>query len=112
MRKEQTDPGQLSRRGFLQTSAVAATGVAVVVAPAAAVVALDHRSAAGALPAAVATQPSGAAPAEPVMAYLRDAARGEVTVMSGTTETTYKDPILAQRLVDAAGQAAINGEGI
>jgi hypothetical protein len=60
----------------------------------------------------VATKPSGAAPPEPVMAYLRDAARGEVTVMSGTTETTYKDPILAQRLVDAADQAAINGGGI
>jgi hypothetical protein len=35
------------------------------------------------------------------MAYVRDAERGEVTVLSGTRETTYRDPALAQRLIDA-----------
>ena len=36
------------------------------------------------------------------MAYVRDAERGEVTVMSGTGETTYRDPALARRLLAAA----------
>ena len=29
---------------------------------------------------------------EPVTAYVRDAERGEVTVMFGKNETTYRDP--------------------
>jgi len=37
-----------------------------------------------------------------VMAYVRDAARGEVTVLSGTREVTYRDPELAARLLAAA----------
>ena len=46
--------------------------------------------------------PTEPAPREPVMAYVRDAARGEVTVLSGKRETTYRDPALAKRLIDAA----------
>ena len=53
-------------------------------------------------PEAVVTDPSGPAPYEPVTAYVRDAERGEVTVMSGKQETTYKDPALVKRLLDAA----------
>ena len=49
-----------------------------------------------------ATKPAGPLPAEPVMAFVRDAARGEITVMSGLRETTYRDPALAKRLLDAA----------
>ena len=41
-------------------------------------------------------------PREPVIAYVRDARRGEVTVMSGTRETTYRDPALVKRLLKAA----------
>jgi len=33
---------------------------------------------------------------------VRSEAHGEVTVMSGTRETTYRDPALAKRLLDAA----------
>jgi hypothetical protein len=47
------------------------------------------------------------------MAYVRDAERGEVTVVSGTTETTYHDPALVQRLlgaVPAVEADAIGGE--
>jgi hypothetical protein len=36
------------------------------------------------------------------MAFVRDAARGEVTVLSGTREVTYRDPALAKRMLDAA----------
>ena len=35
------------------------------------------------------------------MAYVRDASKGEITVLSGTRETTYRDPALAKRLIDA-----------
>jgi hypothetical protein len=37
-----------------------------------------------------------------VTAYIRDAAKGEVTVMSGTRETTYRDRALVDRLLAAA----------
>jgi hypothetical protein len=36
-----------------------------------------------------------------VAAYVRHAERGEVTVMSGKHEVTYRDPVLVKRLVDA-----------
>jgi hypothetical protein len=56
-----------------------------------------------AMPAAE-TAPSGAIPNEPVVAIVRDAGRGEVTVLSGHTEKTYRDKALVQRLLKAAAQ--------
>jgi hypothetical protein len=52
-------------------------------------------------------------PREPVMAYVRDAERGEVTVVSGTGETTYRDPMLVKRLLDASAphQSVVIGGG-
>ncbi len=93
-----------SRRAFLQGTAGAAAGAAVIFAtPKVAAIALDSQgSSVAADPKAVVTKASGPAPAEPVTAYVRDAARGEVTVMSGKQETTYKDPALVKRLLDAA----------
>jgi hypothetical protein len=88
-----------SRRAFLQGTAGAAAGAAVIIAtPKVASVALD----AGAQPKATVTSPSGPAPHEPVTAYVRSAERGEVTVMAGKQETTYRDPVLVKRLLDAA----------
>jgi hypothetical protein len=47
------------------------------------------------------------------MAYVRNADRGEVTVMSGTSETTYRDRALVKRLLDAAPQdSTLNGGGL
>ena len=40
---------------------------------------------------------------EPVVAYVRDAERGEVTVTRGTSERTYRDRALVQKLMRAAG---------
>jgi hypothetical protein len=94
-----------SRRAFLQGTAGAAAGAAVILAtPKVASIALDGPSPGGAAtaPKAVATRPSVPAPREPVTAYVRDPHRGEVTVMSGTRETTYRDPVLVKRLLDAA----------
>jgi hypothetical protein len=47
------------------------------------------------------------------MAYVRNAERGEVTVMSGTSETTYRDHALVRRLLAAAPKDSIvDGGGI
>jgi hypothetical protein len=100
---ENTPTGQVSRRGFLKTSAAAAGGAAVVAAPALAAKALDSGKDAPRV-----TKPSGPPPAEPVTAYLRNAKTNEVTVMAGTSETTYTDPVLAQRLLQVAGPGATN----
>jgi hypothetical protein len=90
----------LDRRAFLRGSVGAAAGVAVVTAgPRLATATLAGAS--NTRPFTVIT-PSGPPPAETVMAYLRDAARGEITVLSGTRETTYRDPELVKRLLDAA----------
>jgi len=91
----------LDRRAFLQASAGAAAGAAVIVGGPRLATAALHGSD-NTTPVAVVTKPSGPPPAETVMAYIRDAAKGEVTVLSGTRETTYRDPALTQRLIDAA----------
>jgi hypothetical protein len=93
-----------SRRAFLEGTAGAAAGAAVIVAaPTVAAVALEHPST-GVAPEAkpVVTERSGAAPREPVTAYVRDAERGQVTVLSGQQETTYTDHALVKRMLDAA----------
>jgi hypothetical protein len=96
---ESTIPAQ-SRRAFLQASAGAAAGVAVIsTGPKLAAAALHGPSNTAAL--GEITKPSGPPPRETVMAYVRDASRGEVTVLSGTRETTYRDPALVKRMIDA-----------
>lgn len=89
-----------SRRAFIQGTA----GAAVILAtPKLASLALNPPGGSLATePKAVVTRPSGSAPREPVTAYVRNADRGEVTVMSGKQETTYRDPVLVKRLLDAA----------
>lgn len=81
----------LTRSAFIKSSAGVAAGAAAVSVPAAL-----------AGEGGVEVKPSAPNPREPVMAYVRDAERGEVTVMSGTSETTYRDRALARRLVAAA----------
>jgi cobalamin biosynthesis protein CbiD len=83
----------LSRRRLL-VSAGAATGTAAIAAaPAVAAAALEQGEV---------TDPSGPPPEKAVVAYVRDAKRGEVTVMAGTREITYRDPALVKRLLKAA----------
>ncbi|MGN6379969.1 MAG: hypothetical protein ACTHNU_13535 [Gaiellales bacterium] len=78
----------------------------------AAVVGATALGAAGASPAgaderAQMTDPSGPVPAEPVVAYVRDADRGEVTVAAGGRETTYRDRALVKRLLRAARREGV-----
>ena len=98
------EEGGVTRLSFLKTSAVAAAGAAAIGAPVAAAMSKEK--------AGVPTEPSSENPREPVMAYVRDERRGEVTVMSGTSETTYRDPALVKRLLAAAPQSTLNGGGV
>jgi hypothetical protein len=93
-----------TRSGFLKGTAGAAAGAAVILAtPKVAAIALDTTgSSVPVEPKGVPTTPVGPAPYEPVTAYVRNADRGEVTVMSGKHETTYNDPVLVKRLLDVA----------
>lgn len=92
-----------SRRAFLEGTAGAAAGAAVILATPKVVSAIDTAGpSVTADPKAVVTTPSGPAPHEPVTAYVRNAERHEVTVMFGKQETTYKDPVLVKRLLDGA----------
>jgi hypothetical protein len=85
---------KLTRRSFLKTAGVA-TGVAAVVGvPGVAKAALEED--------AVPVEPSAPTPPEPLVAYIRDVERGEVTVLAGTRETTLRDPVLVRRLLKAA----------
>jgi len=88
---------KLSRRAFLQTSVGTATGAAAVA---------SGGMAAGGLLAAIA----GGAPVEaaasgtggPMVAFVRDASKGEVTLLVGHREVTRRDPQLVSRLQRAA----------
>jgi hypothetical protein len=92
-----------SRREFLAVGGAAAAGAAMIVAtPRVASLATGGSGGSVPEPKAVVTEASGPAPAEPVTAFVRDAKRGEVTVLFGQKETTYNDPVLVKRLLDAA----------
>ena len=94
----------LSRRSFLKTAGVA-TGVAAASASPAVAAAIE--------PATVETTPSGGVPREAVIAIVRDASLGEVTLLSGTTEKTYTDRQLARRILNAAAKnGVVADEGV
>lgn len=91
---------RLSRRSFVKIAGAATGAAALAAAPPIARAAVGEE---GAQP----TQPTARVPEEPVVAYIRDAARGEVTVTSGTAEHTYRDRALVQRLLRAAGRKGV-----
>jgi hypothetical protein len=76
----------LTRRGFVKNSAGAAVGVTVI----------------GALVAQQVEADGAVAGSGPVVAYVRDPSRGEISVMTGGRETTVRDPKLAARIARAA----------
>jgi hypothetical protein len=96
-----TPAAALDRRAFLEGSVGAAAGAVLVIGgPHVASAALGGPT--STRTDAVIVKPSGPPPSETVMAYVRDAEKNEVTVLSGQHETTYRDPQLTQRLLDAA----------
>jgi len=74
-----------TRRGFVKNSAATAAGMTVV----------------GALVAEQADA-KAAAGAGPVVAYVRDAATGEISVMAGERQVELRDRKIAARLARAA----------
>jgi hypothetical protein len=94
MAAESIQGAGVTRLSFLKASAGVAAGVAAAGVPVAAAQAHEQ--------AGVETDPSCPPPREPVAAYVRDAARGEVTVVSGTGEKTYRDRALVKRMMAAA----------
>jgi hypothetical protein len=86
--------GNLSRRSFLRGAGLA-TGAAIIGAsPIAASAATEEGPELVAHPSAL--------PKEPLVAYVRDAQKHEVTVLHGMDEVTYRDPALTKRLLKAA----------
>ena len=85
----------LSRRRFLQGTAAGLTGLGVLaVAPSWVPGASSEVEAAAAQPdEPVATSST------PLVAYVRDAAKGEVVLMAGTREFVRRDPGLVSRLI-------------
>jgi hypothetical protein len=94
----QPDLGGFTRRSMIAGSAGAATTIAVTaLAPGAAAAASRSEAAPIAVP-----KPTTPVDQDPVVAYIHDAARGEVTVIHGEGERTYRDPALVRRLLAAA----------
>ena len=92
---------RLRRRSFVKIAGAATGAAALAAAPPIARAAIGEE---GAQP----TDPTAAVPEEPLVAYVRDAKRGEVTVTSGTSERTYRDRALVQRLLRAAGKKGVS----
>jgi hypothetical protein len=86
----------MDRRSFVKRAGAAGIGAATL--------GVTEVAAASAEPRAEVTEPSRPVPPEPVVAYVRDAERGEVTIVSGTQETTYRDRALVRRLMRAAAR--------
>lgn len=93
MPAEKPEQGGVSRLSFIKSSAGVAAGAAAIGLP----VAIRSEERASAV-----AKPTSAAPTEPVMAYVHNARRNEVTVMWGERERTYRDPALVKRLLAAA----------
>ena len=85
-----------SRRSFMKIAGAATGAAAIAAAPPIARAAMGD----GAEKIDATTD----VPEEPIVAYVRDAQRGEVTVSSGTVEHTYRDRALTQKLLRAAGR--------
>jgi len=93
---------RLSRRSFVKIAGAATGAAALAAAPPIARAAVGEDG-------AQRTDPTTGVPEEPLVAYVRDAERGEVTVIAGTSETTYRDRALARRLLKAAPSTAKGG---
>ncbi|HLY85775.1 MAG TPA: twin-arginine translocation signal domain-containing protein [Gaiellaceae bacterium] len=92
---------RLSRRSFVKIAGAATGAAALAAAPPIARAAVGEEG-------AQRTEPTAGVPEEPVVAYIRDAKRGEVTVTAGMAEHTYRDRALVQRLLRAAGKRGVS----
>lgn len=93
----------LSRRSFLKSAGIATGAVVVGGVPAAASAATESAP-------EIVLEPS-ALPREPLVALVRDAEKGEVTIVSGLHETTFKDHALVKRMTKAASKHPVPKKG-
>jgi hypothetical protein len=77
---------ELTRLGFIKSSATAAAGLTVL----------------GTVAASQAEAKAGPVGKEPVVAYLKDPRSGVIAVMQGDREVTVRDEKLAARIAQAA----------
>ena len=95
---------KLSRRSFLRSAGIATGAVVVAGVPGVASAATESAP-------EIVVKPSPL-PSEPLVAYVRDAAKGEVTVVSGLHETTFKDHGLVKRMTKAASKHPATRKGL
>ena len=100
----------ISRRGFLSTAGMTTAGVAMVAVPGLAAVAPEISERAGQRRRSGLTE-SSSVTAElnsvgPLVVHVRDAAAGELSVLSGETEVMIHDPGFVAQIVTAAGGRA------
>ena len=86
----------VNRRSFLWHTSASAAAVALV---AAAPAALSRHN----VPSSPAIELSSQAMAEPLVAYVRNVAAGEIALLIGSREVVVRDVELARRLMKAAG---------
>ena len=87
MQTQKEDPvSDVTRRDFVRKSAVTAAGMTVI----------------GAIAADVASADSAAAGSEPVVAYVSDPSKGEISLMKGEREVKLRDHKLARDIARAA----------
>jgi hypothetical protein len=87
MQDEEGFVSDLTRLGFVKSSAGAAAGMTVL----------------GALVTSQAEADAGPVGSEPVVAYVKNPRTGEISVMSGDREVVVHDPKLAAKIARAAG---------
>jgi hypothetical protein len=87
---------KLTRRAFIHTSVGAASGLAA----AGALGAAPHLAGAIVRPSRGTPLAEGAP--QPMVAYVRDASRGEIALMVGDREVSYHDSEVVGRLIKAA----------
>ncbi len=97
-------PDGTSRRSFLRSSGGVAAVVAVPSAAVAIAVADAEAASRPSAPARAIKNPTRPAPDQPVMAYVHDAKRGVVVIMSGDSERTVRDHELVRRLLHKPGK--------
>ena len=92
--------GEVTRRRFLANTSL---GLGVAVTGLAAVTGLEAISKQGSAKGGSVSLP------EPVILHIRDAAKGEVVVLAGSTEVVIQDRELVAHLVSAVSRAAAKG---
>jgi hypothetical protein len=94
----------LSRRTFLQSSAAAAAGAAVIGVPISSALAAGTTKSAPVAGSTGVADAVGGQASGPLVVWVSDASAGDVSILVGEDEVTYHDPDLVARLARAAAR--------